>query len=177
MLRTASLELASRSVALTSVARTTRSLAAIDELLSASGTTHHMLALDWTQPDDFLRSIHQHLSQTRQPDLVVAWLHDDELAIRFAAGLDATEARCSFFHVVGSATADPSLLAATSRDRVSRSKVAYHQVILGYVAEGGTARWLTNDEISAGVIDAIARSEPEHVVGTVRPWSIRPKSE
>ena len=177
MLRRASLELASRSVALTSVARTTRSLAAVDKLLSASGATHYMLALDWTQPGEFLRLIHQHLSQTRKPDLVVAWLHDEELAIRFAVDLDASEPLCRFFHVVGSATADPYLLAAKSRDRLSRSKVAYHQVILGYVAEGGTARWLTNDEISAGAIDAIARSEPEHVVGTVRPWSIRPKSE
>lgn len=177
MLRTASLELASRSVALTSIARTARSLAAVDKLLSASGATHYTVALDWTEPDKFLCVIHEHLSQTRQPDLVVAWLHDEGLAIRLAADLDAADPLCRFFHVVGSATADPSLLAAQTRERLSRSRVLYHQVILGYAVEGGAARWLTNDEISAGVIDAIARSEPEYIVGTVRPWSTRPTSE
>jgi hypothetical protein len=133
-----------------------------------------MLALNWTKHDEFLDSLRQHLAQTEPPDLVVGWIHDDELAIRFAADIVAAEPTCHFFHVVGGATSNPSLIAATFRRRLPRSNVEYHQVILGYVVADKKARWLTNDEISAGVLDAIARAEPEYVVGTIQPWSSCP---
>jgi hypothetical protein len=169
MLQAASVDLASRSRTITSVARTQRSLAKLRSLLSNSSATYHMLALDWTKPEQFLQLLLEHLAKTEQPDLIVAWIHDDELAIRFAGGLPKADSTCDFFHVVGSATADPSLLAAAFRERLSPNS-AYHQVILGYVAVAGAARWLTNKEISAGVLDAIARAEPVHIVGAIQPW-------
>ncbi len=165
MLRAASVELASRSRMMTSIARTTRSLQAVHSALPKSERTHHMLALDWSEPEDFLHAIQAHLARTESPDLVVAWIHDNELAIRVAS-LVATQAISRFFHVVGSASSAPSLNAATLRQRPPRSTVSYHQVILGYGASRGT-RWLTNEEISAGVLDAIVRAEPEYVVGTI----------
>lgn len=174
MLRAASVELASRSRVMTSVARTTRSLTAVHSLLSASSATHYMLALDWTKHDEFLDLLRQHLALTEHPDLVVAWIHDDELALRFAAGLSPAEPSCRFFHVVGSATSDPSLIAARFRKQLLRPNVAYHQVILGYEVANGEARWLTDEEISAGVVDAITRADPEFVVGTIQPWSSCP---
>jgi len=157
---------------MTSVARTERSLAAVNALLSASSALHHMLALDWSKPEEFLHSLWQHLVRTERPDLVVAWIHDDELAIRLA-GLFATQPVCRLFHVVGGACSDPSRIAAIFRQRLPQSNVAYHQVILGYVRAMGGTRWLTNEEISAGVLDAIARAEPECVVGTIQPWPSR----
>ncbi|MDQ3444837.1 MAG: short-chain dehydrogenase [Pseudomonadota bacterium] len=133
-----------------------------------------MLALDWNEPDQFLSSLQNHLAQTEPPDLVIAWIHDDELAIRSAASFPATNPTCRFFHVIGSATLDPSSTAASFRQRLSRSNIAYRQVILGYIVENGAARWLTDEEISCGVLDAIAQSAPEFVVGTIRPWESRP---
>ena len=168
MLQAASVKLASRSRTMTSVARTERSLAAVNALLSAASAVHHMLALDWSRPEEFLHSLRQHLVRTKRPDLVIAWIHDDELAIR-VAGLVATQPACRFFHVVGSARSDPSLIAATLRQRLPPSNFTYHQVILGYIRAGRDTRWLTNDEISAGLLDAIARAEPEYVVGTIQP--------
>ena len=64
---------------------------------------------------------------------------------------------------------DPSLIATTLRQRLPPSSITYHQVILGSVRASGGTRWLTNEEISAGVLDAIARAEPEYIVGTVQP--------
>ena len=172
MLRAASVELASCSLIMTSVARTERSLAAVNALLSASSALHHMLPLDWSKPEEFLHSLWQHLVRTEQPDLVVVWIHNDELAIR-VADLVATQPACRLFHVVGSAGADPSLMAATLRQRQPPSTAIYHQVILGRVRASEGTRWLTNEEISAGVLDAIARAEPEYIVGTMQPWPSR----
>ncbi len=173
MLRAASVELAARSRMMTSVARTGRSLGALNSSLPASSGTHHVLALDWNEPDEFLHAVQAHLARTELPDLVVAWIHDDELAIRLAASLAESEPRCHFFHVVGSAAADPSRIAASLSGRVPSSNVVYHQVILGYVHANEGTRWLTNEEISAGVLDAIARVKPEHIVGTIQPWATR----
>ena len=131
-----------------------------------------MLALDWNERDKFLNAVQAHLARTEPPDLVVAWIHDDDLAFQFAASL--TESMCHFFHVVGSASADPSRIAASLGERSPLSNVIYHQVILGYVAADEGARWLTNDEISEGVLDAIARAKPKHVVGIIQPWERRP---
>ncbi len=157
---------------MTSIARTARSLQALHSALPESERTHHMLALDWSEPEEFLHAVQAHLARTGAPDLVVAWMHDDELAIRVAS-LVATQPVSRFFHVVGSASSDPSLNAATLRQQPPRSTDTYHQVILGYVRAGGGARWLTNQEISAGVLDAIARAEPVYVVGTIQPWPSR----
>ena len=48
------------------------------------------------------------------------------------------------------------------------------QAILGFVVEGGRSRWLTDAEIAAGVLAAIDGDEDPSVVGTVRPWTMRP---
>ena len=40
--------------------------------------------------------------------------------------------------------------------------------------EGGRSRWLTHDEISQGVLDAIQVGEDVAIIGTVQPWEERP---
>jgi hypothetical protein len=82
-----------------------------------------------------------------------------------------------YFHVLGSAAADPSRPdhLAQVRETVCQSAfIAYRQVVLGFVNEPARARWLTNGEISSGVLDAIAADRELSIVGTVTPWSSRP---
>ena len=50
----------------------------------------------------------------------------------------------------------------------------YRRVILGFVVEGGKSRWLTHEEISGGVIEAVQKDAERYIVGTVEPWSMRP---
>jgi hypothetical protein len=45
---------------------------------------------------------------------------------------------------------------------------------LGFKIEDNSSRWLTNDEISSGVIEAITNDEEEKIVGIVSPWDKRP---
>lgn len=51
----------------------------------------------------------------------------------------------------------------------------YEKVFLGFVMEGETSRWLTNDEISNGVIQQIKSKEDERIVGQLIPYSARPR--
>lgn len=173
MLRAASIAIANRSYEITSVARTRRSLSALDSAIPPE-TTHHALSLDWSDPEAFLRAIEHHLSDTAPPDLVVAWVHDDELTLRLAPLVGSDRPR-RFFHVIGSGGKDPSIVARSLREEFEAPpNVSYHQVILGFERSSGRSRWLTNDEISAGVLEAIERERTQFVVGTVEPWSARP---
>ena len=63
MLKAASIALADRINVLTSVARTERSLNALDQALARPGVVHHLLPLDWTEPTTFLDFLVRHLNR------------------------------------------------------------------------------------------------------------------
>jgi hypothetical protein len=49
-----------------------------------------------------------------------------------------------------------------------------HQIILGFKIEHGESRWLTNEEISDGVITALTTGIPVTFAGITEPWDKRP---
>ena len=76
---------------------------------------------------------------------------------------------------MGSAAGSPLNEAGALRNQVEpRSDLAYHQIVLGFKREACSSRWLTDEEISAGVLDAVSEKQPSYVVGTVTPWDERP---
>jgi hypothetical protein len=79
--------------------------------------------------------------------------------------------------VLGSATGDPShpdrlLTAAAVTDGLP--DCGLRQVILGFRVEGGRSRWLTDAEISEGVLQAVRTDADLAIVGQVEPWPARP---
>jgi hypothetical protein len=79
--------------------------------------------------------------------------------------------------VLGSAAADPALEAGTALRRRTAFEghgFAYTEVVLGFVEGGSGSRWLSHDEISAGVVNAVVEEGGRHIVGVVDPWSARP---
>lgn len=166
MLRAASVELATRSKRLTSVARTQRSLSSLNAELARTGCIHHMLALDWNAPDHFLAEIERHIAATEPPELVVAWIHDDHLALRVSATLARIGHSMRFFHIIGSARTNPKHIADTLLHGLELpSNIRYHQVVLGAHRLGGQRRWLTHQEISAGVLQAVEQEQAQWIVG------------
>ena len=104
--------------------------------------------------------------------LAVAWIRSDAPEAALAA---ARRTAGPFFHVLGSAAADPARPDPGRRARFEALPgLAYREVILGFVSEGGRSRWLTDEEISRGVLEAVAAGRPRAVVGVVEPWSARP---
>src|SRR5690606_4543804 len=107
-------------------------------------------------------------------DLAVAWFHTLKIA---APRLLAENVTGRLFQVLGSAVADPA-----HPDRLARAaSVAeglhdcrLRQVVLGFKDEAGRSRWLTNSEISEGVLDAVRTDRALTFIGQVEPWSARP---
>lgn len=104
--------------------------------------------------------------------LVVAWIHSyAERALQLISQeIAQSNESWKLFHVLGSST---NLTEMKEEVKIPDS-CQYHQVQLGFVIENGHSRWLTNKEISQGVIEAIYNDTLLHIVGTLEPWEKRP---
>jgi NADPH:quinone reductase-like Zn-dependent oxidoreductase len=176
MLQQATIALARRSRRLTAVARTAASLAALARLIGDRGSDRYE-ALNWNQADEFVLDLQKLVDEVGPPSFVLAWLHDMSLGARVAAAVSPPQRRPGdFFQVIGSSGGNHHGNAKALRDQVAEvSAVRYFQIILGFKREAGASRWLTHDEVSTGVLDAIAKREACHIVGTVHPWEQRPQ--
>lgn len=175
MLRDVGVSLAQRCRHLTSVARTIQSLAAMDHALASAGCVHSTVRADWNHRAEFLELLVAHVHDIGAPSLVLAWLHDDTLAIPIANAVAGDDVSCEFYHVRSGTSLNPvdTGPGATEISRLVGS-VVYREIILGFHLGPNGSRWLTDAEICAGVLGAIDRMQPRSVVGTVVPWSMRP---
>ncbi len=107
-------------------------------------------------------------------NLAIVWFHTLKIAAprRLAERVDGR-----LFQVLGSATGDPAhpeRLAAAAGVAEGLADCRLRQVVLGFLVEGGRSRWLTDAEISGGVLDAVRADRAFSVVGQTEPWSARP---
>lgn len=175
MLQAASVALAQRCDALTSVARTARSLDALHQQLGDAGCAHHRLPLDWQQEPALLQALGKHLRQVGAPTLALVWVHDDALALKIIALIATFHVSCDFFHVRGSSAASPEQGAdALAAQAAAWPELRYHAIILGFHLGPHGSRWLRDEEIAAGALAAIEQPAPRRIVGVVRPWELRP---
>ncbi|MGG4445801.1 short-chain dehydrogenase [Brevibacillus porteri] len=138
------------------------------------GSTHpesiHLLPQDYHQTDSLRQAIADLVEKRGPMDVVVAWIHSTAphaLPV-IVEELSRPEERWQLLHVCGSAAWKNPMTEPTS------GFCMYRRVILGFTCAGEHARWLTNDEIAAGVIDALQAKERQVIVGQVEPWEKRP---
>jgi NADPH:quinone reductase-like Zn-dependent oxidoreductase len=175
MLREAVLQLARHSRSVTVVARGAKRLSE----LALRESNIRTIPIDYSNTTGFENALIKSTYGQSNFDLAVVWVHDSSpsAAMQAARFVGSAKRPGKFFHVLSSAVADPSSPSRSRRvdfDRIEH--LDYHEVILGFVAgsSGSQSRWLTHQEISNGVIEAIETNASRFVVGTVRPWSERP---
>jgi hypothetical protein len=157
------------------IARTDRSF---DSLRTLGGKLVPV-AVDYRDGQVLAAALDEAIKDNGPISLAVVWMHAGTGGgpRRIAQRMPDAGRTSRYFHVLGSAAADPSRPdeLAQVRDVVCQSAfIAYRQVVLGFVNEPSHSRWLTNEEISAGVLEAIAADRELTIVGTVTPWSARP---
>ncbi len=173
MLRAATLGLVERGFNVTAVARNQKRLSRLED--DGDGKIR-AVALDYRDGDQLAGALSEAEEERGDVALIIAWIHSvaPDAPLLVARTL-ATGHKLRYAHVLGSAAADPAI----EDDRRRRSfdavhGVAYQEVILGFVREAKGSRWLTNEEISAGVLHAVDSHASRSIVGTVRPWDARP---
>ncbi|XAM01492.1 hypothetical protein OT109_08855 [Phycisphaeraceae bacterium D3-23] len=148
------LALAGRSSATTLLARSAMRYVAQAGLCDATGVD-----ADWRDGEGYLEAIESAVARSGPVDLGVVWLHAEASAILPGLFSLLGGGGCRVIHVLGS-----SRPAAGRRLAAQHTGLVYHTVTLGSVQEGGSRRWLTHDEIVAGVL-ACERDASDIVVG------------
>ncbi|WP_433263307.1 hypothetical protein ACQPZF_31845 [Actinosynnema sp. CS-041913] len=143
----------------------------------ASGTAPRDGAIwvraDWAHPEELAGLVGDVL--TAPADLLVAWVHLSYRApvLRAVAPLLAPHAPVVEVH---------DSCGINSREGVPDPVLPGHptqQVVLGLVRHGGATRWLSHEETSVGVLEAVhralaGRQSSVHQVGEIDTWAVRP---
>ncbi|WP_306798634.1 short-chain dehydrogenase [Oceanobacillus saliphilus] len=130
------------------------------------------LFVDYRNENELKEAVRKTIRQNGRIDLAIAWIHSvAENALNIiSAEISKTTVKWDLFHIVGSS----SDLDQIKRKADVPKSCVYHQIQLGFMIDGTKSRWLTHDEIGAGVIKAMEKRQPVHIVGTVDPWELRP---
>ena len=127
--------------------------------------------------ESFEKSIKDAVNKLGQIEVAVVWIHktSPEAYYVVAKYVGNENKKGKYIHVLGSATADPSMPQTERKKRISLFKnFKYQEVILGFIIENKQSRWLKKEEISNGVLEALRKGVKQHIVGTVVPWSAKP---
>lgn len=168
MLRNASVALADSGQTVSVIARRPEQFGSTKRIIP--------LGLDYQDEQKLTAALRATIKENGPIELAVCWIHNTAptALTTVAKELACTGRPFRLFHVQGSRAADPALSAPPKLQEIPHGCL-YRQVLLGFIVEGSGSRWLTNLEISAGVLHAIKTDDPLTIVGTVRPWHMRPE--
>lgn len=122
-------------------------------------------------------SINQAVMEHGSISLAVSWIHSTAplAPVVAAKTLNDFEEHCDFFELLGSTYSDPLVNSSgISPGFGAFSNISYHKIVLGFITEMNNSRWLSNNEIARGVIDALENNLDETIIGVVKPWDKRP---
>jgi hypothetical protein len=177
MLRSVSLDLAARGMEVSVVARSADRLRRLAADAEGTAGAIHPVALDYRDTDRLLAALAA-AHEARGPiSPAVLWIHAvaSEAPAAVVGAIASPDDPPRLFHLRGSAARDPSASADPIAHRLREHPgIRYREVVLGFTGRPGRTRWLTDAEISDGVIRAIEDDAARAVIGRVAPWSERP---
>ena len=170
MLTAATRHVATQSETLTLVARRPKRLDALDV------DAVERVAADYHATSTLIEHLEHSAKRHGAFDFGLTWIHSsaDQTLLRVADMLAEQANQTRLIDVQSSGVARPGRESERHRYLADCDGLCYQRVVLGFVLEDGASRWLTHDEISAGVLDAIESGEDDHTVGVVEPWERRP---
>ncbi|KGR85525.1 short-chain dehydrogenase [Lysinibacillus odysseyi] len=168
MLKGTSIWLASRYDYVTVIGRSKKKM---DSLINQCNNIKP-LYLDYHDTNNLKVEIEEQIRKLGHIDLIVAWIHSTAPTALFTIinTVSKQHNNWSLVHILGSS----SNLETIKKNISVPENCSYSQVQLGFIRENNQARWLTNTEISFGVIKAISQKEANYIVGTIEPWEQRP---
>lgn len=127
--------------------------------------------VDYRDDEKLQENVQATIEENGPIGIVIAWIHSDApKALEIIANtVSRKSSGWELFHVSGSRANLMDIKRKTELDGCN-----YHQVQLGFKVEEGHSRWLTNKEISEGVIAAVKKKSKVHLVGQLEPWEKRP---
>jgi NADPH:quinone reductase-like Zn-dependent oxidoreductase len=145
----------------------------MQRLLSSAESNSQMtpVLVDYTNNEELAKHLRQIQKLNGNIHLVVVWVHSTgKNVIPCLTKCISDSEPWKLFHVNG---------ISSNLDNIKKKidvpeNVEYHQIQLGFILENGNSRWLVHDEISNGVIQAIAEGKIKHIIGAIEPWEKHP---
>lgn len=139
----------------------------LDQRLAARNT-------DWSDAPDFLSALEEVGAEHGPFKNVLVWMHGRDELLRAQITHHVAEGG-TLVEVLGSAASRPGAFGDIRVQQMQANPhVRYRQLLLGFIHQHGTSRWLTHAEIGSGVLDAFAADTVTTVAGQVEPWNLRP---
>lgn len=148
-----------------------------DKRINSNLKNINLLILDYINYKSLSKNLQTAAEKFGNIELVVSWIHSTAPLAPFiiADKMNSYNTTFRFFDILGSAYANPANNTIERETKLKENNnIQYRKIILGFKIENNSSRWLTNDEISSGVIEAIKNDNMENVIGTVTPWDKRP---
>ncbi|WP_026907279.1 hypothetical protein [Paucisalibacillus globulus] len=131
--------------------------------------------MDYSNIDDLMHKIEVAYEEYGEIDLVVAWIHSTAPDAIPTIKKQISELQKNHTWTLVIVKGSSSHLASiTAYEADVPDNCIVKEVQLGFIYNGVSSRWLTHQEISEGVIEAIKSRERKTIVGTLEPWEKRP---
>jgi hypothetical protein len=160
MLAGATVEMCGRSDRATVVSRHAEAFAAERGLAENCAVT-----ADYRDAESLIAAIEARITRHGAFDAALLWFHGagEKSLLALLDVLDREE--CAVVMVLGSAQGDPRRQSGVLREKLAAAKnLSCRRAVLGCKADGNGWRWLTDEEISRGALDALA-GEADVMVG------------
>jgi len=130
--------------------------------------------VDYTDTTALAAKLNEAISHLGPIKTAIVWIHADSPGSRTTLldHLTTSCPGCRVFDLHGHKAADPDTQG--EQDNSVFEAIEYHKIIMGWQEVGNSSRWLKNEEIVAGVFEAVEKDKTLHIIGTVEPWSKRP---
>jgi|SRR5690625_1645774 len=141
---------------------------------NSSGNKLEVRELDYTNISALKDEIKYSFTQYGPIDMVVSWIHGTapEAIPTIKQQISQLQNKhWTFLHVKGSSS---NLDSIVSKEKTHSEQYSIKEVRLGFIYNDTFSRWLTNEEISNGVIQAIKNEKQITTIGTLYPWEKRP---
>lgn len=146
----------------------------MEKLLNSSRHSSRIIPIlvDYEDDKKLRTEIKQSIEDHGSFDLVVAWIHSTakKALPTICEIVGQRSVKWSLYHILGSS----QNLNELKKNITVDCNCTYHQIQLGFILESSYSRWLSNQEISEGVIEAISQERERHIVGQIEPWDKRP---
>lgn len=126
------------------------------------------ILVDYRNEAELRENLNSFKKKNGEIDLVVAWIHsiaENALDLIIKEFSNSNNHKWILFHILGS---NANLEEIKNNINILED-CQYHQIQLGYIRENGYSRWLTNEEISNGVIDSIINEKLINIIGLTGP--------
>lgn len=136
--------------------------------------TINLISQDYRDTKNFIKVIKKNIKLHGSFDIIISWIHSNanNSLLQLIDTLVKYNKTTIFYHIKGSASSTTSN--TTTKCDLFNTRLDYREIFLGFKIDNNSSRWLTNTEISNGIIDAVNSNILKCIVGQTEPIDLRP---